>query len=648
MCFDDVLNDIESLLVGKKLNSINPNTPSLFITQIDKNNDKYYVSNDEEKKGTKRSISELRDIWNDLTRKGFSNVDQSLYGSGTSRNQPETILANLPYIQFFRYKKKKHILLRNHNTHEPATLSEVQGSDFRTLRKQLDGYFNINVKEVAQTQRSLLSSIKNAFDSVLTKYPGESSIQDTEFLLQKLEKIQVGFEEGIVSLDNETINENDFDDNDTDGGEYKSFDEQINSPEYKGFDAPEENDVVDENELSENKIDPKSSSKTIIRQLTPVLSLIYDRLSYGDIELQPDFQRKDRIWKDDKKSKLIESILMRLPLPVFYFAEKPNGSWVVVDGLQRITTVYDYMRGEFPLKKLKVLEKYDDKYFKDLTRTEQRDIREYAITVHLIDMQSDTSNMVVELFHRINTYGVNLSNQEIRSALNQGSSVKFLRYIASLEVFKKATHHKIKADRQMDMELCLSGLAFTVLGYQYFEQQSYGDFLSSAMNVLNKKTLTLINDEKIDKGLATIDSSSLFYTNLAKMYSRGLDIAFRVFGGHCFVKDPSTGKKTISKPLYELIVTYFSQLTELQEDELLSNSSVFIDTLYCAIKNDEIIYATWGSDVYKEAKRGFMYSISTSTGKKVTVNYRFEAFGEILKQSTGIDVDLKPILRINK
>ena len=108
-------------------------------------------------------------------------------------------------------------------------------------------------------------------------------------------------------------------------------------------------------------------TSTRIRQLTPVLSLIYDRLQFGDIELQPDFQRKDRIWKGDKQAKLIESILMGLPLPVFYFAEKPDGSWIVVDGLQRITSVYDFMRGEFPLQKLEVLEQHNTKYFKDLT-----------------------------------------------------------------------------------------------------------------------------------------------------------------------------------------------------------------------------------------------------------------------------------------
>jgi hypothetical protein len=648
MHFDEVIKDIERLLVGKQLDPINPKTPSLFISQIDHKSKKYFVSADANKKGVGRSIDELQYIWSDLLRKGFSNVDQSLYGSGSSRNQPETILANLPYVQHFLYKKKKHILLRSESIREPATLSEVQGADFRKLRKQLDSYFNISVKEVAKTQKSLLSAMRSTFDSVLKKYPGESAVRETESLLHDLEEMQTSFEEGIVSIDlvpqhpetNDLIRSEEV--------EIISLDDWIESEEVSGIgsETNSENDDSDRArvELLKDNETPKSNTSTRIRQLTPVLSLIYDRIHFGDIELQPDFQRKDRIWPQDKKSKLIESILMRLPLPAFYFAEKADGSWVVVDGLQRITTVYDFMRGDFLLDKLEVLTKHNGQYFKDLTRQEQREVREYAITAYLIDDQHGDSNMVIELFHRINTHGLKLSEQEIRSALNQGTSVKFLRYLASLRSFKEATHYKVRADRQKDMELCLSALSFMLLGYQNFKHTKYSDFLSDAMQALNKFPLQIDNNELLDDGLAVINSNSSMYIKLAEKYVRALEIANEIFGENSFIKDPSTGKKAISKPLYELVITYFSELNDSNVSVLISRSTDFIDMLYSAIDKDENIYAKWDSKVYTEANRGFLFSISTSTGKKSTIDYRFRAFREILKQSTGIDIELSPIL----
>ena len=81
------------------------------------------------------------------------------YGSGTSRNQPETVFANLPYIQHFKYKKKKHILLRNKNVHEAATLSELQGVEFRKVRKQVDNYFDLTLADISQNQKSFLASM---------------------------------------------------------------------------------------------------------------------------------------------------------------------------------------------------------------------------------------------------------------------------------------------------------------------------------------------------------------------------------------------------------------------------------------------------------------------------------------------------------
>ena len=648
MHFNDVLSDIEKL-IGKQLQAINSNTTPIYITKIDHKQKKYFVSSSQDEIGTGRSFWELEDIWADLQYKGFTNVEQALYGSGSSRNQPETIFVNLPYIEHFKYKNKKHILLCSKQTHAAGTLLEVPSSEYLVLRKKIDNFFRLSNLDLLYEQNKLLKVLTASLDSIMSKYPGEISIQDTEHALDMLSDLSNKIADATI-LKLPEIELNDSGDNKkneelSNGNVALSYDQMLNAPAVTGIDdGDDSSDTQEETVVFKNKTKKVESPR--IRQLTPVLSLIYDRIQFNDIELQPDFQRKDRIWTIDQKAKLIESILMELPLPVFYFAVKPDGTWVVVDGLQRITSVYDFIRGEFPLRNLKFLgEEYDELYFRDLERTQQRKIREYAITAYLIDMDDDDSTILVELFHRINTYGVKLSPQEIRSAMNQGYSVKFLRYISASAEFKKSTHYKVKSDRQRDMELCLSAVSFIVFGYEQFGtkgKETYDNFLSSAMKSLNTRKIKFDDYEDLDKGKSKIiDGTSSSFLELSRRLSQGLELAYKVFGHAAFRKDISSRSSPISKQLFELIVTYFSALDNSQIKILLANTNSLIDLLYTAIKSDDQSLAVWSSDVYDGANRGFNYSLSTSTGKRVTVLYRFEVFSRILNDSLGIKVKLK-------
>ncbi|MCG7546405.1 DUF262 domain-containing protein [Pseudoalteromonas sp. Of7M-16] len=649
MHFNDVISDIEKL-IGKQLQSINPNTAPIYLTKVDKKARRYYISSNANKQGNARSFRELEDIWQDLLFKGFSNVDQALYGGGSSRNQPETVFANLPHIEHFKYKKKKHLLLCNEKTHEIGTLREVEGAEFRALRRKIDNYFELSNKELVNEQRDLLDSLTTSLDAVMNKYPGEVSIQDTEKVLDRLSDLTDKVVSATISkIEDKThllISERKNEETDISNNALP-IEQILDKPVMTGVD--DDGEIDDEVNTS---FESRSKNVKPIRQLTPVLSLIYDRIQFEDIELQPDFQRKDRIWKQDKKAKLIESILMGLPLPVFYFAVKPNGTWIIVDGLQRITSVYDFMRGKFPLKDMKVLgKKYEGLYFRDLERTQQRSIREYAITAYLIDMDKDTdnSNVLVELFHRINTYGVKLSPQEIRSAMNQGSSVKFLRYLSATNEFKKSTHHKVKPDRQKDMELCLSALSFMVNGYHKFgtkDYEGYDEFLSQAMMRINSYQLNVDESKGLDEGSSSLAAgTSTYFYELEKKFTQGLKLAYEIFGTSAFRKSLNSKNAPISKQLFELTVSYFSLLNPEQIAQLKKNSTSLVDCLYSAIENDTTEYAVWESNIYTEANRGFMYSISTSTGKKVTVNYRFQSFEKILKESTGIDIKFCPLFR---
>ncbi|ABU70748.1 MULTISPECIES: DUF262 domain-containing protein [Vibrio] len=646
MQFNDVLSDIESL-IGKQLQSVNPKTAPIYVTKVDRSLKKYFISGDPCSLGEPRSFWELEDIWSELIHKGFSNVDQALFGSGSSRNQPETVFANLPYVQHFKYKDKKHILLRGKPVHGLGTLATLNPTEYQEIVKKIDNYYALSNQAISDTQQQVLSALEQALDKVFKKYPGDTLVQDTEKALAILAQLESKTRNSVVTLNDELI---DLSSQQPTKQELKQLnlpiDQLIEDESFTGVENEKEGESGSNRDIpAKIESTEKSSGKIKIRQLTPVLSLIFDRLSFEEIELQPDFQRKDRIWPVAKKAKLIESILMGLPLPVFYFAEKANGDWIVVDGLQRITTVFDFMSGEFELDKLEVLgEEYNGKKFRDLPRGDQRKIREYAITAHLIDLESDKEEMIVELFHRINTYGVKLSDQEIRSAMNKGTSVKFLRYLASSHEFKQATNSKIKPDRQNDMALCLSAISYLTLGYKNFNYKTYDSFLSSAMSNLNSYELTLLNESKLEDGLAVIsNNSSQEYIDLERCFKRGLNLASQIFGDFAFKKIIGDDKSPISKPLFEVIVSYFAYVDSKQETLLFSNANEFINMLYQAISLDSDEYADWESKKYTDDGRGFAYALSTSTGKKATVTYRFEAFREILKQSTGIEINLHPL-----
>lgn len=626
--YEQVLNDIENLLFGKELQPINPNTSPLCITSIDRENGKYRILSNSEYKT--RSLSELESIYSHLNIRGFCNVEQVLYGSSSSRNQPETIFANLPYIQHFKYKNKKHLLLRSHNVHEAATLSEVQGPEFRTIRKKIDNFLNLNLGKIYEQQIYLVKSLDEAYETVLKKYPSELASKKVEITLNRFKELSADMANSVVTLDN-TINSPTFSDSDN-----STVEEMLELSTTYGVDDGENETTYSQLNLELKTLQAKLGVARI-KSKTPVLSLIFDRVQFGDIELQPDFQRKDRIWNDEKKSKLIESILLKLPLPVFYFGERiADDKWVVVDGLQRITTIFDFISGDFKLSKLEILDELNGKDFRGLSRTEQRAIREYEITAYFIEMNKDSTDLIVELFHRINTYGVKLSDQEIRSALNQGSSVKFLRYLASKQEFKQATHSKVKPDRQKDMELCLSALAFITIGFENYTFNSYDKFLSRAMELLNKYKLELLNEKEIDSGYASISKECMEYLHIEKKYLKALNLAYDVFGDLAFIKEPGSNSSPISKQLYEVIIYYFYHMTDTQEALLLNNSEKLVDTLYSAIEKNSKEYATWESQVYIDAERGFKDSISTSTGKKITILYRFNSFAKILEESTGI------------
>ena len=240
-----------------------------------------------------------------------------------------------------------------------------------------------------------------------------------------------------------------------------------NFVEISSFDT----EVIFDNE--DDQLNPSANSNN--ERVYPVKSIKVERGFYTTFELkrkydkQPslvildsDFQREN-VWKLQQKRELIESILMGLPLPIFYFNEDKMGKLIVIDGRQRLDAIFSYMNGDFALDKLKILDEFNKKKFKDLDPIYQSKIEDYQIMAHVI--QPATPDRVkFDIFDRVNRAGTQLNKQEIRNALYQGKSTLLLNRLCNSNEFNEATeNYFLKDTRMKNRYLLLRFIAFYLL-----------------------------------------------------------------------------------------------------------------------------------------------------------------------------------------
>lgn len=246
----------------------------------------------------------------------------------------------------------------------------------------------------------------------------------------------------------------------------------------------------DNNSEISNPFDPNDIA---IVTKNPSIDSVIKRIKHKEIELNPDFQRKGGIWKIKEKSRLIESLLLNIPLPVFYVAADKDDNWIVVDGLQRLTTLKEYIQDKtLVLKNLEFLTQFDGFEFEALPRNMQRRILETEPVFHII--QPTTPKTVTRtIFKRINTSGLPLSAQEIRHALYNGKVTALLKELSECEEFKLATNNSISDDRMADRECVLRYLAFSHRSPETYKHKDLDSFLSTTMEAFN-----VMSDEHID------------------------------------------------------------------------------------------------------------------------------------------------------
>jgi len=225
---------------------------------------------------------------------------------------------------------------------------------------------------------------------------------------------------------------------------------------------------------------------------------IVDKIQSGDIDLNPDYQR-NYVWASNdehqnKCSRLIESLLLNIPIPVIYFAEQAETlKYEVIDGQQRLYTFQRFLNDDFALKNLQLRDDVNDKKYSELSQRDRDEIRKRSIRAIVILNESD-EEVKYEVFERLNLGSIQLTPQEIRNNTLRGKFNDLLKELARERLFKKMLNLRLKSDdkNMAHEELVLRFFAYHDSEYKRVKNLSY--FLTEYMKKNQNPTQETISE----------------------------------------------------------------------------------------------------------------------------------------------------------
>src|ERR1017187_3388139 len=330
-----------------------------------------------------------------------------------------------------------------------------------------------------------------------------------------------------------------------------------------------------------------------------VISLLMDRIKNKEIDLTPGFQRKGGIWSLKAKSQLIESLLIRIPLPAFYMDGSDESKWLVVDGLQRLSTLKSFVIDKsLSLSGLEFLSECKGKKFDQLPRNLQRRILETQVTVFLIQ-ENTPPEVKFNIFKRINTGGLPLSSQEIRHALHQGPASSLLQNLAESAEFRTATNEGIRDDRMGDRECILRLLAFMRTSYKDYRSKNLDAFLNQCMIELNELPAA---------DLQLLDAR----------FRKAMVDCYRLFGDLAFRKQKrgNPRRSPVNRALFEVWAASVESLSPVDVQRLEAKSGDLRECFLALLEDSN-----------------FEAAITYGTGDPRKVRLRFSRIEEIIQET---------------
>jgi uncharacterized protein with ParB-like and HNH nuclease domain len=355
----------------------------------------------------------------------------------------------------------------------------------------------------------------------------------------------------------------------------------------------ENNDDI-ENEKENGGLYPYDPTKEDIdiREEPQTVFELMRKYKNNRLIINPDFQR-NRVWKPEQKSKFIESIILNYPLPPFYINQTKEGKYIIVDGLQRTASLYEFLNDKFELKGLEALHHLNGYNFSELitlpgdyqTRIEDKKLHFYLIK------PSVPIKVIYDIFQRINTGGTILNRQEVRNCIFIGSATKLLKELSEDDCFIKAIDNSISSNRMKDREVVLRYLAFKIMDYATDYHDDMSIFVENAMRKIN-----LMDSTEIEK--------------LKTEFKRVMSLTFEFFGDKNFRLPSKQTRGKINIAVLESVCYFFS-----------ANNDLFLKNNKRKIKSN-----------FKKLLKNPSYldAVRSSTGGKTSVIKRFKVAQEIL------------------
>ena len=335
-----------------------------------------------------------------------------------------------------------------------------------------------------------------------------------------------------------------------------------------------------EDDLSASWGDHLPIDNLLIRNETRTVHDVLRRIEHGAFVMDPDFQR-DFIWNEDKQSRLIESVVMRIPLPVFYLAEDDRGRLVVVDGLQRLTTFQRFVKSDLRLQFKDQQHQLNGSKFEDLTPKLQNRVEDCNLILYVIDAKVPEKARL-DIFERVNG-GVPLSRQQMRNCLYMGDATRFLKEESRTDAFLEATGRSLRTSMMRDREFVNRFCAFKLLGIEEYRDMDV--FLADGLREMNANPASL--------------------PALSSQFRTSLNNNSALFGIHAFRKHTlwRDQRGVLNASLWDVMSTGLSRYSP---EVVNRNSDVFLDAFYDLMGHEEFNDAiTRGPNSPKQVKRRF-------------------------------------------
>jgi Protein of unknown function DUF262/HNH endonuclease len=361
------------------------------------------------------------------------------------------------------------------------------------------------------------------------------------------------------------------------------------------LEGDEQSEIPVSNRGEERKIFTSSSD--------PTIKDLHDRYKDGELSLQPDFQRQF-VWDTVRSSRLIESVLLGVPLPIIYLAEESDGNESVIDGQQRLTSFFDFLDGKLKLGGLRVRATLNAMKFSELSKEAQAIIKKTSLRAITIKRESD-KDLKFEIFERLNSGSVALNDQELRNCIYRGPYIKLLKELSEDDDFRKLLNFSGPDKRMRDVEMTLRFAAFYHSTYL-----NYSPPMKSFMN----------RDMEKHQYLSPANQDAL-----RQAFKKSCQMVFSLLGEHAFKRfyrgndDDANGRwepKKINSSLYDVLMFGFTAYEKPQiYPKLDAIREAFIDLI---ANNDTFISA-----------------IELSTSSKQAVETRFDIWRSVLKRAVG-------------